>query len=127
MTRLSVVATTAVAALLFGSCLLFVVKSDFYVANETDGLLTVIWTEQYDPDGLGQRTETVPVGETVRIATGRLLEADTLPPELFFATLQVTGASGSYTQAPIDDDEWEVVTDGRLGRWTLTVTAADLQ
>jgi hypothetical protein len=125
MRRSLVVAAAVIVTVLLGSCFLFVAKSEFYVTNETGADLTVSWTERYHDTG--EQSEVVEAGATVLIATGRLLEADTLPPQQFFISFQITGDAGSYVQDPIDDDAWDVVRDGRLGIWTLTITAADLE
>ena len=123
MRMLRAAAGGAVVLLLAG-CFLISAQSEFAIRNASTYPLMVSWgTLDHGP---GSLSDPVAVGETVVIAAGRLLEADDLPPSLYFSSLQVSVQLGEtwtvvYDPETIVDAEWTAQETG-YHRHTHTLT-----
>ena len=110
-------------------CMLFVTESEFYVENDTGYDLSVSWVLEYDGSE-GSTTDPIPPGESVMIADGELLEADELPPSIYFSSITIEAEIGGttvtvYSRDPVDDDEWVRSEQVSRGDYIFTLTLTD--
>ncbi len=115
------------AALLAASCMFISAKSNFYLTNDSTGPVTVKWTSDlYDSSG----SKTIAAGATEKIASGTLLEADSMPPSQFFSKIEIYADGESITPLysintdPGSDELWLDEPDGFRSRaWTISYPA----
>lgn len=109
------------AVVFLGSCVFISATGNFLVTNTLDTSVTVVWTSQYGDSG----SKEIPAGETLKVAAGRLLEADAVPPSQFFETFDIYTDADETTLllglGSIADANWAVEEDGyRSNAYTLT-------
>jgi len=118
----------AALVLLSVSCLFFVAESRFYLENATAEELEIVFSIQNEDASVAK---TIAPGITAFIASGQLLEADTLLPSEFFTRISATLPSVPehivFLQDPVIDQAWTGISRGsKKFDYTLRIDDSEL-